>query len=335
MKSVKITWKLREQQEKRPERKVVPEPVEEITEKTAYYQIVNDHSVGDSIGLLSYDLVAQMNDIDLYWLIHMDEAGQLPPPNLNNGWFHFELFRLYHEAGFYQKPILVPSINMHNHHDGEANIRMLSYVERVYGRSYDRLRPSALPELTEVASGPIYMPMEMKRRFKFLDGKLAHLKPYLVVQAASTYTTNGRFIGNQMSNLNRASYPKIMEAVERYLPNIKNIVFVGNGIGDDMVAETFGIKMGGQLNVGIVNLAGRTTIREYFGILYNCSGLVCGQTNSAFFTSQLGIPSVQIFTLTDVATSLMKSFIKYYRRVACLTIEPDSWDVYKDPTDLF
>jgi hypothetical protein len=75
------------------------------------------------------------------------------------------------------------------------------------------------------------------------------------------------------------------------------------------------------------------TIEDYFARLFGSVYHVGCESNSAFFTAQLGIESVQVYR--PVSTGAFENFSNYFRDVPSLKLEYDTADCLEgDISDL-
>lgn len=317
---------------------------------TAYIRGINGHSLGDIVGCAWYDIQAARHGVELYWNVHhgIDRGGALNH-SLSDGWFHVELFRLLDRAGLFVHRVHIPAINDQTVFLPDRLSAAEKYVELVYGRRLKLADYGQHPDFDTLFRPPVrYMPGEFRHRFRFLGcpsesyafpaGPSVPSWHYRANEVYATcQPTSTSLVDDALVAQGRGKRITLGRAIDhlRTLParGIKRLYILG-GRRDMPINASFVERLRPRLpGIEVIDATGQTTIEQYFGRLYGSAWHLSGESNSAFFTAQLGIESVQVYR--PVSVHALENFASYFRDVPSLKLEFDSADCLEgDISDL-
>lgn len=272
---------------------------------TACIGLLNGRGLGDTLGMMSQDVGVRQRAEEPYWVIHARGI-----------WIHFPLFHLYHKAGIFRNLIYIDGVDGGNYANPSRLSEYLDHIEMLFGNRHDAIHV--------LASKPEYMPQELRERFRFL----ASTGGYMTLQPSSVHTSvpdPKNFVGCK-----RISYQKVRTALARLCPRGGAVIILGSRWDAPVNALYFQTLNRDFPEIRLTDLTGKTTVEEMFRILYNAEAHLCCESGSAFFTAQLGVPTIQVYNREESR----RNFADYFAAIPTLETVLENRNVFQDYSDL-
>lgn len=246
-------------------------------------QFPDSHAIGDTLYFLSIDYKAELTDCPIHWLLYLPNRA-VYTPDAGGQWINWPLWRFLQDAGFFRRLMAVSNIDWTDRHSdfNKALYRKLIYL--THGEHYDQIeterpitmQPTLMPEVIRLAFSRLAVTDEI----------------YATVQFSSAHC-NYDFCDPLRRYEAKRIHPETLVALCEEI-GIGCLRFVGSP-NDWQLAEDAILRLSIELpEMRCENHCG-PSLAKYFRLLYNSGFHICTESNSVFFTAQLGIKTVIVF----------------------------------------
>jgi hypothetical protein len=287
-----------------------------------WVDFISSHSLGDTLAYMSMDVLSgHIADYPFYWITYMGRSNVEVTPLVEDNYIHQPLFQIYHKAGLYQN---ILTLNLPNLYEDKSKYD--EYILRCLKVTYNELYNEVVwqrPKF-ELSSSAMWIPNLLRNMFQFLDRST---EPYSTVHFCSS-TNHCSMAYDFLPDTKRMSFDKLIQHLPTITKRAHTVKFIGNR-GDKQTTEACVAKLKTVMPYIKTSIHCDGSLEDTLRILYNSKAHLATESFSSFFTSQLGIPSIQVCLhpniygndiLHDARTNLQN----HYRYIESLTFDTDS-----------